>query len=100
MACGLADVRAVSLVQLLESQASSVGVMPPSEPSVRSTAKALIKRFEQAYGRAVEPLHAAGDDDVLELQQLCEAAEEEAERLNKQSGGWPTAPRIAPEQVS
>lgn len=87
--------RAVSLHDLLDRQSgASRGTMP----SVRDVAQSLTGRFGKAYGREMLPLLGEGgregDDEVRDLQEIVQRAEEEAVKVNKERGGWGNKPDI------
>lgn len=102
VACGLDDVRAISLHQMVERNAISSGVMPPSLPGIREVAELLVPRFEAVYDRSIVDLgkdDAENDDvekreEVQGLRELVYEAEEEARRVNARSGGWPKEPDL------
>jgi lipoyl(octanoyl) transferase len=101
LACGLADVHAVALHDLLERSSATSGVLPPSLPSVKGVAEGLVPRFERAYGRQVIPLgngaegEGGGVGEVEELREVIWSAEKEARRLVEQMGGWTREPYSA-----
>jgi hypothetical protein len=82
LACGLADVRATSLHDLLETASAGSGLLPPTLPSVQGVAEGLVPRFRKAYGRE-------------ELREVIGLAEREAERVVKQMGGWRSEPDLS-----
>lgn len=92
--------RAVSVHDLLERQSPpSPAGGAVSRPSVRAAAEDIRDRFARAYGREVIPLEAAltGKEDGEEVEQLREMvgrAEQEAERINNEKGGWRSAPDL------
>ncbi|WWC63557.1 lipoyl(octanoyl) transferase [Kwoniella dejecticola CBS 10117] len=93
MACGLADVHATSLHQLLLRDKAD-----PTLPSVPDVAQALIPKFGELFSRDITPLREekGGDDneELVQISSLVMAAEEEAERLNK-GKGWPGEPDLS-----
>jgi lipoyl(octanoyl) transferase len=96
LACGLADVRATSLHDLLETASARSGLLPPVLPSVQGVAEGLVPRFQKAYGREVIPLdEPGGGADVEELREVIGLAEREAERIVKQMGGWRSEPDLS-----
>jgi hypothetical protein len=96
LACGLADVRATSLHDLLETASAGSGLLPPTLPSVQGVAEGLVPRFRKAYGREVIPLNESGGGaDVEELREVIGLAEREAERVVKQMGGWRSEPDLS-----
>lgn len=92
-ACGLDDVRAVALHQLLSAAARP--------PSVADVSEALVPRFAETFQRAFVPLAAEADasageaaEDLAELREIVAEIEDEAARAKEEAGGkWPTAPR-------
>lgn len=90
-ACGLADVRAVSISQLLE-RAGKTG------PSVAECAAALVPRFAATFGREFVPLDApvTGDTagEVQAIREIVADVTAQAEKAEKEAGGWPTRPRV------
>lgn len=87
-ACGLADMRAVSVQDLLQRQQKS------AKPSVEGAARDIMGRFSKAYGRETVSLDqgAEAEGEVADLRELVARAEEEAGRMNKEKGGWRTEP--------
>ncbi|KAL7420635.1 hypothetical protein Q5752_004586 [Cryptotrichosporon argae] len=108
-ACGLADVRAVSLHALLDrlgpgagAGAGSVGgTLASPRPAVRDVAAALVPRFQDVFARRFVPLASDADAasgeraDVDAVRQLVEQAEEDAARANQAQGGWPAVPDLS-----
>lgn len=95
VACGLDDVRAVSLHQLLERLPSQS--QPSALPSVKDVADALVPRFQATFQREFLPLSAEstrdGEENDLEfIRDIVERTEREAEKLVREAGGWPTKP--------
>lgn len=99
-ACGLTDVRAVSISQLLARQTN-----PQPAPSVLQTAEALVPRFAGTFGREFIPLSdavglRAGEDveglaeEVKAIQEIVDEVTEVAEKAEKEAGGWPTKPIV------
>lgn len=85
-ACGLADMRAVSIHDLLDRQGHS------SKPSVADAARDIRARFGKVYGREMvsldSPVEAEERSEVEELREIVGRAEEEAGKMNKEKGGW------------
>lgn len=93
VACGLDDVRAVSLHQLLSRLPSP----PASMPSVQEVSEALVPRFQNTFQRQFLPLSAEatreGEQSDLEfMREIVQRTEQEAEKYVKEQGGWPTKP--------
>ncbi|CAK9785379.1 lipoyltransferase [Cutaneotrichosporon oleaginosum] len=87
-ACGLTDVRAVSVAQLLERQGKR-------GPSVADCADALVPRFAKTFGREFVPLDAEGGGDELRaIREIVADVTEQAETAQREAGGWPTRPRV------
>jgi lipoyl(octanoyl) transferase len=90
-ACGLTDVRATSIHDMLQRLSIPNG----SEvrlPSVRETAEELLPKFGQVYKREISSMADGGES---ELQELLGRAEESAVEHNKRSGGWPSEPDLS-----
>ncbi|WVQ68509.1 lipoyl(octanoyl) transferase [Kwoniella botswanensis] len=92
MACGLADVKATSLHQLI----------PPSSkgglPSVRNVAESLIPKFGDLFSRGIIPLSQDLQEEGAEVKQIYELvqkAEEDAKIVNEKQGGWPDEPDLS-----
>jgi hypothetical protein len=99
-ACGLTDVHAISLQQMLERLIIGNGIIPTAIPAVRDVAKMLIPRFEAVYDRRIvelsEPADGAdGEADISGLRELVYEAEEEARKVNQGSGGWAVEPDLS-----
>lgn len=103
VACGLDDVRAVSLHELLArlpaqaEQAEQAAGVPL--PSVRDVADALVPRFQDTFQRRFVPLGADADAardgedaDLAFLRDLVARTEDQARREVERAGGWPTRP--------
>ncbi len=90
-ACGLDDVRAVSISQLLERQGKT-------GPSVAECAAALVPRFASTFAREFVPLDAAAEGEtkaeVEAIREIVADITEQAERAEKEAGGWPSRPRV------
>jgi len=98
MACGLADVRAVSLEDLITRTATNNGIIPVGLPSVRDVARGLMPRFAQVFGREVVKLQTVDgetDEEVRTLREIVDRAEEDARKENEQAGGWPSEPDLS-----
>jgi lipoyl(octanoyl) transferase len=98
MACGLADVRAVSLEDLITRTATNNGIIPVGLPSVRDVARGLMPRFAQVFGREVVELQTVDgetDEEVRTLREIVDRAEEDARKENEQAGGWPSEPDLS-----
>lgn len=89
-ACGLTDVRATSIHDMLKRPAVSNGTQPRL-PSVRDVAEDLIPRFGQVYKREMRDLADGGES---ELRDMVAKAEEAAVAQNKR-GGWPSEPDLS-----
>lgn len=95
-ACGLDDVSAVSLHQLLQA----LPTPPASLPSVLEASQALVPRFADTFQREFVELGAGAQDgevagDVEAIREIVAEVEAEAAQAEKEAGGWPTAPRTA-----
>jgi lipoyl(octanoyl) transferase len=99
-ACGLDDVRAVSIHDLIS--ALPVDERPAGPlPSVTDVAEALIPRFADIFQREFLPLSAPAPADeplaqeIAKIQEIVADVEEQAERALKEAGGkWPTKPSV------
>lgn len=91
-ACGLTDVRATSIHDMLSATRGPAGSAKLALPSVRETAEMLAPRFGQAYKRDIRDLKDGGGE--AELVELCELAQEEAVKQNKAQGGWAKEPDL------
>ena len=91
-ACGLTDVRATSIHDMLTTLNSTNGKTGGNMPSVRETAGMLVPRFGEVYKRDIRDLRDGGEEELVEL---CEKAEEAAVQQNQRSGGWPTEPDLS-----
>jgi len=89
-ACGLTDVRATSIHDMLERLAVANG-SPSRLPSVRDVAGELIPKFGEVYKREMRNLADGGES---ELKELVHQAEETAVEQNKK-GGWPSEPDLS-----
>jgi hypothetical protein len=89
-ACGLTDVRATSIHDMLHRLAVPNGSTPPS-PSVREVAGELIPKFGEVYKREMRDLADGGES---ELKELIHQAEDAAVEQNK-SRGWPSEPDLS-----
>lgn len=98
LACGLADVKAVSLQDLISRSASANGVLPTGLPGVRDVARGLLPRFEKVFGREVVQLKE-GQGELGEMWGLVQRAEEDARRLNKEQGGWAVEPDLSRREI-
>jgi hypothetical protein len=94
-ACGLTDVRATSIHDMLNRLSTTNG-STPKLPSVRETAKMLVPKFGEVYKREMRDLADGGEN---ELQDLISRTEEDAIKQNKGSGGWPTEPDLSKRTV-
>lgn len=93
VACGLDDVRAVSLHQLLQR----LPTPPPHLPSVQDVSEALVPRFQSTFQRQFLPLSADatrdGEGADLEfMRRIVQDTERKAEEYVKEQGGWPSKP--------
>ena len=89
-ACGLTDVRATSIHDMLKRLAVPNGTTPQL-PSVRQVAGELIPKFGEVYKREMRDLADGGES---ELRELVHQAGESAVEQNKK-GGWPTEPDLS-----
>ncbi|WWC71330.1 lipoyl(octanoyl) transferase [Kwoniella pini CBS 10737] len=91
MACGLADVHATSLHQLLLRDKSE-----PKLPTVNDVAQAMIPKFGELFSRDIIPLQQQSSEnkEISQITELVTAAEEEAKRLNE-GKGWPEEPDLS-----
>ena len=106
-ACGLADVSATSLHDLLERDMIQLGMLPMSLPSVKDVARGLIPRFAKMFNRVFLDLtgdvESGGDGDdgkhgseeLRQLRNMVNRAEEEAKRINEASKGWAKEPDLS-----
>jgi lipoyl(octanoyl) transferase len=93
-ACGLTDVRATSIHDMLTTLYKTNGMDGTDGgkmPTVRETAEMLIPRFGEVYKRDIKNVRDGGEDELVEL---CEKAEEAAVQHNRGNGGWPTEPDL------
>lgn len=98
MACGLADVRAVSLQDLVTRTATNNGIIPVGLPSVRDVARGLMPRFGAVFGREMielQPADRESDEEVKAMREIVDRAEEDARKENEQAGGWPSEPDLS-----
>ncbi|WVQ95165.1 lipoyl(octanoyl) transferase [Kwoniella sp. CBS 9459] len=112
LACGLADVHAVSLHDLLarsspsssssSSSSSFSDTIPPVPLTVSDTAEALIPKFGQMFNRDILPLDEGSargseeeSEEVESIRRLVARAEEEARAENEKNGGWPSRPDLS-----
>lgn len=89
-ACGLTDVRATSIHDMLKRLAIPNG-SAPRLPSVKQVAEDLIPKFGEVYKREIRDLADGGES---ELRELVQKAEETAVEQNKKRG-WPTEPDLS-----
>jgi hypothetical protein len=89
-ACGLTDVRATSIHDMLNRLAVTHGTKP-TLPSVKQTAEMLVPKFGEVYKREMRDLADGGES---ELQDLIARTEETAIRQNRESGGWRAEPDL------
>lgn len=89
-ACGLDDVRATSLADMVASP-----------PSVRQVSEALVPRFAQTFGREFIPLEDGREvddelrSDIEGVKEIVRVAEEAAAKAKEENGGvWPTKPSV------
>ncbi|KAK4684075.1 hypothetical protein P7C73_g6130, partial [Tremellales sp. Uapishka_1] len=88
LACGLDDVKATSLHELLKAKAGRA-----DEPTVQDVARGLIPCFEEVFGREMKALQAEGEG-LDEVRELVSAAEKEAERVAERDG-WRREPDLS-----
>lgn len=92
-ACGLTDVRATSIHDMLTTLHQPLGIDSKGKmPSVRETAEMLVPRFGEVYKREIGDVREGGESELVEL---CEKAEEEAVKYDQSHGGWPTEPDLS-----
>lgn len=91
-ACGLTDVRATSIHDMLETLHKTNGLSSNIKPTVRETAEMLIPRFGGVYKREIQDVKDGGEGELVEL---CQQAEEAAVQHNQRHGGWPTEPDLS-----
>jgi hypothetical protein len=89
-ACGLTDVRATSIHDMLKPLAVPDG-STPRLPSVMDVAGELVPKFGEVYNREMRDLADGGE---AELRELVHQAEETAIEQNK-SRGWPSEPDLS-----
>ncbi|KAK8854581.1 lipoyl(octanoyl) transferase [Kwoniella newhampshirensis] len=99
LACGLADVRASSLHDLISRSAVSNGVIP-SLPSVADVAGDMVPKFGELFGREIvglegEGKHGVVTEEIEEIRTLVKKAEADAKEQNGNSGGWATEPDLS-----
>lgn len=94
MACGLADVRAVSLHDLMTRGATNNGILPNVLPSVPEVAGEMVPLFAKVFGRGLEPL-AQREGEIGEMWEIVHRAEEQARKENAEKGGWATEPDLS-----
>ncbi|AFR96698.1 lipoyl(octanoyl) transferase [Cryptococcus neoformans C23] len=95
MACGLADVRAVSLHNLITRGAMRDGIIPSRLPSVQDVAKSIMPRFGEIFGREIKALDARDSGEAGEVWGLVQKAEQDARKENAKHGGWSSEPDLS-----
>ncbi|WVO21376.1 lipoyl(octanoyl) transferase [Cryptococcus decagattii] len=95
MACGLADVRAVSLHDLITRGAMQDGIIPSRLPSVQDVARSIMPRFGEMFGREIKALDARDSGEAGEIWGLVQKAEQGARENNDKCGGWPSKPLLS-----
>jgi len=105
LACGLADVRATSLHDMIGKRALASGVLPSYLPTVTDVARGVIPGLERIFGRSMVDLQDGNGDgevreEVEEFKELCTGVEEEARRVNRERGGWLTEPDLSGRKIS
>lgn len=95
MACGLADVRAVSLHNLITRGAMRDGIIPSRLPSVQDVAKSIMPRFGEIFGREIKALDARDSGEAGEVWELVQKAEQDARKENAKHGGWSSEPGLS-----
>ncbi|WVF67589.1 lipoyl(octanoyl) transferase [Kwoniella sp. CBS 6097] len=102
LACGLTDVHAISLHDLLaRSPGGAAGVhaetIPPVPLSMRDTAEALVPKFGAMFNRDILSLDERPEDgeEVDSIRRLVETAEADARLENEKKGGWPDRPDLS-----
>ncbi|WVO14543.1 lipoyl(octanoyl) transferase [Cryptococcus depauperatus] len=94
MACGLADVRAVSLHGLSAQSSVRDGIIPPTYPTVQEVASALLPRFGNMFGREMRPLDEESTGEISQIFHLVKEAENRAREENAAHGGWLSKPDL------
>jgi len=89
-ACGLTDVRATSIHDMMKRLAVPNDTQPRL-PSIRDVAEDLIPKFGQVYKREMRDLADGGES---ELREMVAKAEEAAVEQNK-TRGWPSEPDLS-----
>jgi hypothetical protein len=89
-ACGLTDVRATSIHDMIKRLAVPNGTRPHLL-TVRDVARDLIPKFGEVYKREMRDLADGGES---ELKDLVRGAEEAAVEQNK-ARGWPSEPDLS-----
>jgi hypothetical protein len=89
-ACGLTDVRATSIHDMMKRLATTTG-STPRLPNVSDVAGELVPKFGEVYKREMRDLADGGES---ELKDLVHQAEETALEQNKKAG-WPTKPDLS-----
>jgi len=90
-ACGLDDVRAVSIHDLINALPAD---KRPPLPSVRDVANALVPRFADTFKREFLPLEDGSGDEIDKVKEIVEDTEHEAAKALREAGAWPTAPKV------
>ncbi|TYJ53146.1 lipoyl(octanoyl) transferase [Cryptococcus floricola] len=95
VACGLDDVRATSLHELIKRAPLSEGNIPACLPSVQGAAKKIVPRFAEMFGRNVEVLGREGEEgEAGKIWELVKEAEQQAREENAKNGGWASEPDL------
>jgi lipoyl(octanoyl) transferase len=97
-ACGLDDVRAVSLHDLIRRLPSTAPSSAPL-PSVADVAAALVPRFADTFQREFLPLSDGSGAEVDKIREIVLDVEHQAEKALREAGSWPTRPNVTVEQV-
>ncbi|KGB76301.2 lipoyl(octanoyl) transferase [Cryptococcus deuterogattii R265] len=95
MACGLADVRAISLHDLITRGAMQDGIIAPRLPSVQDVARSIMPKFGEMFGREIKALNSLDSGEAGEIWGLVQAAEQGAREKNDKCGGWPSGPVLS-----
>ena len=101
LACGLADVKAISLHQIMLREAVQSGVIPGGVrlPQWQTTGIDVAAGLAEALGRQMSFLMSDDGDaevseELVEIRDLVKRVEEEAARVNRERA-WPERPNVA-----
>ncbi|ORX38294.1 hypothetical protein BD324DRAFT_578278 [Kockovaella imperatae] len=96
LACGLADVKAVSLHDLMVRSAVNDGVLPNPTPGVKDVASELVQRFSEKFSRPLLDLRERSRNKGAKVyREMIGRAEDEAKQFNVEAGGWPSEPDLS-----